>query len=430
MRVVPFRRSKFTIVAACAWLLMLGSLARAGSPGDLDTTFDDDGRQRTDLGDMDHGKDLLVRPGGKLILIGPTRTGALSNWAIAQYRAGGALDDGWGGDGVVKTDFNGAEDDAVSGVLLENGKLLVVGSSEAPNEDIRFGIARYRENGTRDTSFGGGDGEVVTNFRHLAFAYGVLLLPDDSFIVVGEQYLDREPEPDIDNFALARYQADGRLMRSFGTDGRVITDFAGGGDGAWRVVRIGDRILVGGWGMDGPEPNDYEVALARYHFDGRRDMSFSGDGRKLISVVDDGNDYVYDLLKLQSGKLIVLAHAVRTTIDIGLVRLTEGLGLDESFGGDGIVTRNFGGEEFGKGIAKLDGKLVVGGTTDAGMTAFRFLAGGAKDSGFGSGGMAPANFNTTATNGTDVVIHEGKIVVGGDAYNGNDYDFALARFLP
>lgn len=110
--------------------------------------------------------------------------------------------------------------------------------------------------------------------------------------------------------------------------------------------------------------------------------------------------------------------------------------LDETFDGDGIVSRSIGAAGPGVGDAEVqaDGKILViglasnGGNHDFAIT--RFNTTGSVDTGFGAGGTGTAfvSFGNSDDFGqTLTVLPDGRILVAGSAGNDNNDDVALAR---
>jgi uncharacterized delta-60 repeat protein len=84
----------------------------------------------------------------------------------------------------------------------------------------RFALARYLPNGSPDRSFGK-DGRVISDFGWR----GVLALglqPDGKLVAAGAQEIGGRPA-----FALARYLPDGSMDPAFGAGGTTTTDFDG-----------------------------------------------------------------------------------------------------------------------------------------------------------------------------------------------------------
>lgn len=425
MRKVLLGRRALLATTSMALMLLLAASVQAGlNPGDLDPSFGGDGKVTTDFaGAFDDANDALSGGSGKTLLVG--EVGGV-DFGLVRYRANGTLDPTFGGDGRVTTDFFGGDDGAWQARMLPTGRILVVGWAEnAAGTDWHFAIARYKPNGQLDGTFGGGDGKVTTRVPHQGFAYDLAVFADGSFVVVGEDYYnDPDPALDVDDFAIARYKPNGRLNRDFANDGIRIVDFADGLDGGFNVGLHSGNILVGGWGQDGPEPNDYDVALAQLRPGGGFDGSFGGgDGRVLIDLASDQDDYVEGLRTLRNKKFLVAPFHGN---DFALARFRSAGNLDPDFGGgDGLVVEDFGGGETTVDLVRHDGNLYVVGTADGDMAVAAFRAGGALIAGFGSGGLAVADFAPDSAGGRGGAIVGGDLAVGGFAGN----DFAAAMFV-
>jgi hypothetical protein len=72
----------------------------------------------------------------------------------------------------------------------------------------------------------------------------VLVVPDGRILVAGRAFSDSSQ--DASDWALLRYGRGGRLDRSFGGDGIVVTDFGTGEDSARALAVHGGRILAAG----------------------------------------------------------------------------------------------------------------------------------------------------------------------------------------
>src|SRR5207248_2241871 len=100
------------------------------------------------------------------------------------FKEGGSLDTNFGGgDGIVYTDFNGGLDYPAAVAVDGSNRILLGGcAGTVPGAESNcddFGLARYLSNGKLDTSFGGGDGKVETDFHGGAdYAYGMALMPN------------------------------------------------------------------------------------------------------------------------------------------------------------------------------------------------------------------------------------------------------------
>ncbi|MBC7908990.1 MAG: VCBS repeat-containing protein [Pyrinomonadaceae bacterium] len=205
-------------------------------------------------------------------------------------QAAGELDMSFGNQGKVFTDFSEMPDTIYDMVIQPDGKIVAVGVNTYVNNvsETNFAIARYNADGSLDTSFGTG-GKVSTDFNNTGdIAYGVALQPDGKIVVVGSTLSN--VSSDID-FAIARYHSNGTLDSTFGTGGKVILDFANRENEARVVViQTDNKILVGGYARVMHQfYSDLDFALVRYHSDGSLDTTFDGDGKLTTDFSSSGN---------------------------------------------------------------------------------------------------------------------------------------------
>ena len=138
------RRAASATAAALACLLWLGLAAPAqAAPGDLDSTFSDDGKQTTDFGDGEFGTGVVIQSDPhdktktKIVVAGTTR----GDFALARYNADGTLDTSFSGDGKQTTDFGGGElgtGVAIHAVTDCNIKIVFVSDTSGDFALIRY----------------------------------------------------------------------------------------------------------------------------------------------------------------------------------------------------------------------------------------------------------------------------------------------------
>jgi uncharacterized delta-60 repeat protein len=178
------------------------ALAMFRSNGTLDPQFSGDGRQTTDFGEDERGYKVLEAADGTIVTAGeldPEAGGCA--WALARYGPKGGLDTGFGGDGRVVTQFTDGCDLASGLALQPGGKVIGVGSVDNGG-GFDSAVARYRHNGTLDTTFSG-DGKVVTDFGDGSSEYWDAAVTPAGKIVAGGHV--NHPSGEIGNFVLARY---------------------------------------------------------------------------------------------------------------------------------------------------------------------------------------------------------------------------------
>ena len=411
------RRAPAAAIAAAIAVAIaaLGTAAFASNGGG--------GREGSARMTVDLGQALAAGRDGKLTV------GGLSdcrgrNFALARYRGDGTLDHGFGTGGKVLTGF-GAPSFAVATSLAiqRDGKIVAAGSANvAPGVNSWFAIARYSATGKLDRTFGR-NGKTVTYFgtrpqNNYSSAIAVAIQKDGKIVAAGRS--SYWPIGGGTDFALARYTRQGRLDRSFGRGGKVVTDFGARNNASANAVAIqpDGKIVAAG---DRAERN---FVLARYNADGSLDRTF-GQGGRVVTRVDRGH-YASELVAQPDGRLVAAGAADRTSV--ALVRYGADGKLDPSFGDGGAVVTT---AARGSGLAiQRDRKLVTVGTGSgrSGRGVFvlaRFLEDGSFDQSFGQGGKLLTAFARKAVANAVVVHPDGKIVVAGSV---GGHDFALARY--
>ncbi|MGZ8181862.1 MAG: hypothetical protein ACXWT1_07890 [Methylobacter sp.] len=240
------------------------AVVRYNSDGSLDTSFGGDGKVTTDFGDNDFGESVIVQTNGKILVAGRSSNASNDDFALVRYNSDGSLDTSFSGDGKVTTDL-GSYDRAKSVTLQTDGKILVAGSSWN-GENFDFALVRYNSDGSLDTSFSG-DGKVTTALSLSDdMAKSVTVQANGKILVAGWS------DSFTGDFALVRYNSDGSLDTGFNGDGKVTTDFGSLSVAGYSVtVQADGKILVAGNSTNGSNTN---FALARYNPNGSLDKTF------------------------------------------------------------------------------------------------------------------------------------------------------------
>ena len=260
--------------------------------------------------------------------------------------AAGDLDPTFDGDGKVLTDFAIRQDGILALAIQPDGKIVAAGYSSAP-AGSDFALARYDVDGSLDGTFGF-LGKVVSDFCGDERAEGVVVQADGKIIVAGTT--------DFTDFLLVRYTAEGLIDSTFGTFGKVTTDFGGLEQLAAIATNPADEkiIAVGSGGS--------AWMLARYNpTNGSLDTTFDGDGKVVTPWV--GQTQARHLAVRSDGRFVVAGFNDATGFDADavLVAYTSTGQLDATFGG-GKVFPDFGGNDVTTVVAiQEDGKVVTAG---------------------------------------------------------------------
>jgi uncharacterized delta-60 repeat protein len=338
----PARRPRVGFLTLLVAGLVFSPLTLAAA-GDLDASFDGDGKVITDFGKNEYAHGMAIQRDGKIVVVGgdteldPPRYSR--DFILARYLSDGSLDPRFGG-GRVRTDFAGGSDEAQGVVEQPDGKLVVAGLTAAES-GLQFAFVRYNPDASLDPTFDG-DGKAVVSAELSWQALAVALQPDGRVVAAGEAC-----DTSSCDFALARLNPNGSIDTSFDADGMVLTDLSGGVDLATSLaVQADGKIVVAG--IASPSG---DVLLARYDANGSLDPSFDGDGKVRTSVSCCA---IWPRLAVQSdGKMLVAAGSE-------LLRYNVDGSLDPAFGTNGRVSTT---ENSTQAVAlQPDGKIIAAGS--------------------------------------------------------------------
>jgi uncharacterized delta-60 repeat protein len=409
----------FSIAAVTCALVFTTGLSAA--VGDLDTTFDADGIVRTDFagGSSDRAYSVAVQADGKIVAAGDVDSAdGGGSFALARYKATGALDPTFDGDGKVRTRFAPTSSEiGTAGALQPDGKIVMAGAVGIPGSGTAadFALARYNSDGTLDAAFDG-DGKVITDFSwQTDYAVAVAVQSDRKIVAAG---WSRPPSEIPFDVAVARYNPDGSLDTSFSGDGRVTTAIAPGSEDFAQTVAVqpdGKIIVGGGSGNAG--------IVVRYLSDGSLDASFDGDG----IVMTHG--LITDVAVQADGRIVTVADS--SGFSVG--RLNADGTIDTSFGEGGMATAPLESASAHSLAVQPDGNIVAAGSAAPGDFAVaRFRPNGALDGTFGSDGTIVTDLGGPADFSYSVALAPGgKIVLGGISgpEDQTNWDFAVARYV-
>jgi uncharacterized delta-60 repeat protein len=207
-------------------------------------------------------------------------------WGTAAQAAPGSFDTTFGTGGVVQTDYNGPA--PVDALLQPDGKIVVVaGFNQTAGATQAIGLLRYLPSGALDASFGTAGRASVAFTTFISTAADALLQPDGKIVVVGEA---EDATGQLSEFAVARFTANGSLDSTFGTGGKVTTNFVGVMAGGVRnpattvLLQSDGKLLVGGSASQCARCGT-RTALARYTGNGSLDATFGTGGTVDLTAI-------------------------------------------------------------------------------------------------------------------------------------------------
>jgi uncharacterized delta-60 repeat protein len=399
------------------------------SAGALDPTFGNGaGYATTSLTNSnDDGFSALIQPDGKIIAVGQAETitklrglyQATYGVALVRYNTDGSLDTSFGNSNTGKVIGPAVGDVFIHAALYPAEGTANDGKIVVGGLSSGFAIARYNTNGTLDTSFGS-NGIATAPFAATSGYHVVfeVIQPDGKIVALGQTADNTQAQ-------LARFNPDGSLDTNF--QGGMVTG----------PVPTPDSLLLQADGklvMLGTTSGDTEIEMARYNADGTLDTSFGSSGIVMnSSLVEADAGAIYPIAGTANDRKIVVEGPGKSS-GLELARYNPDGSLDTTFGNDGLMATPSGqittDQQNSQGVViQPDGRIVI--TADGNhfpgtFAVARYNIDGSLDSTFGSGGIVKTSIGTSYA---VALQSNGAIVVAGTSSNGTQDVFIVARYL-
>ena len=309
------RRIVVAGLASTPHLARTFAVARYTSNGELDQSFGTGGKVTVFFNKI-HGKsvgavvasmiwDVAIQSNGKIVLAGD----ADAKFGLARLSPDGSLDPNFGTGG--KTIFSladrtgGSAAYSVATQIVDSEERIVAAGYAATRQGgIDFALTRLRSDGTPDLTFGS-QGKVITAFSRGEDNVNDLVIDVSNRIVAAGRSSGQ--------FAIARYNVDGSLDLTFDGDGKVTTDFFGFFDeGNSVAIQPDGKIVVAGRALASTNSSSSDFALARYNSDGSLDNSFGTNGKLITDF--SGQSASANALALQPDSKVVLLGTTFTDV--------------------------------------------------------------------------------------------------------------------
>ncbi|MBK8979054.1 MAG: hypothetical protein IPM29_24420 [Planctomycetes bacterium] len=383
----------------------------------------------TSLPQTDQGMDLAVLQGdGKLLVLGNSGGQANSYSLLARYDAYGSLDGSFGLGGIQPLPGDDIEWSGGRALAVQStGRILVgcvsrIGRLNSGETDLV--IVGFDPWGRLDPTFGAAGYAFVDRPGGDDNLWRLAVLPDDRVVVFGAHGTGT-PSAGWKQFPLvARLLPDGAADHGFCNSGSVVLGtLAQSPNVAGGAVYPDGRIFVAAWGF-GANSTTYELLIGLLQPDGTNGglMPTGRTGR------DFGPAAIDDLGR-------VLLGVGRASPNWSVLRFLpngafDAVTLDSTFGTNGTATMDVGGFTGCQDLVVQGDRKVLGiGRVGADFGLVRWNEDGTPDLGFGTGGVAVADFGPDSWAATGVIQGDGRIVLVGVVTTPNyGSDIALARF--
>jgi uncharacterized delta-60 repeat protein len=282
---------------------------------------------------------MTIDSRGRIVMVGRASTTLNDGYfAVARLTPSGELDSTFDGDGRMTVDFASFTSDIAGahGVAVDRRNRIVVTGYASVQATMQTWVAAVRLSATGglDKKFGAGGRVVVSAPTNMALGIDVAV-DSRNRAIIGGVVMGSAANADL---AVIRLTQRGRLDRSFGRKGWAVVPFdlganvthrnegvgffAGGGprlaiDRKRRIVVASDAEV---------SATNTDLAVFRLTRRGRLDKSFGGDGKQVV-VFDAGGtnqDLSFDLaIAPTSGRIVIVGRIAKDggETDFGVTRL-------------------------------------------------------------------------------------------------------------
>ncbi len=405
-----------------------------GQDGKLETTFGTSGSKLISSGAGNAEILGIIKDGNIIVGAGFSRVGNFDKIAMVKMDLNGKMDATFGQNGLLTFPFGSGHARASSIIQQPDGKYLVAGWARYVNAD-EYVLLRVLQNGNLDSSFGT-NGLVRGVFSNSSFAEDetaqIGLLSDNKIVIAGRSYNGQN-----DDGFVACFNVDGKINKSFGTDGFLILEF--GVNPPYESVRAlsidkSDNIYLGGDVATGFNTEDAFFIL-KLNKNGVKDTSFGTNGivtKALASNVIAG----LNTMEIDSKGRILTGGGAFDTDELDnnyfLTRYNPNGTPDMSFGQSGqvILTRSAN-ESISDLIVFPSGLIIAAGTTGGFPSSFamvRLFENGSQDMSFGTNGWSIEKITNDFNSINSVVYSDGFIYAGGTSRVDPEWRMAFAKY--
>jgi len=334
------------------------SLARYNANGSLDLAFGTGGLVTTSVIANFHCRGIAVdiQPDGKIIVGGEandTATIAPQNgyYLVLRFNSNGTLDNTFNSTGIksVQSASNYSTEVYITDVLLQPDGNIVLSAGVYYSVMSEFVFMRLTPNGALDNTFGTAGLSVISSTIGEALPAAIALQSDGKIVYSG--FIDGSTT----NYPMVgRLNADGSADAGFGSSGHVLPSFSASAGFLGITIDAAGNIIACGF--------ENGALLQRFQPNGSVDLSFGTNGY-LITPIGSQQDAVLNDVKVQNDGKIVAAGAADAAF--ALMRATSVGSLDLTFGSSGVTQTSITPGVYAEANAiqiQGDGKILLAGT--------------------------------------------------------------------
>lgn len=354
-----------------------------------------------------------IQNDGKILVCGQRLNATLREDFIARYNPDGTLDTSFANNGFYICNDTINDVNGPNFFILSSGKIIcVVG-------DIQGEITKLNTDGSLDTTFGT-NGKMNFNYFNDGSAY----LDTNDNIYVGLGTL---------NQLVKINTTTGSIDASFGINGIINLESSFS-----RIYSFeNDKFLVKSNFFDNSTiPSTYHPAIKRFNSNGTLDTSFGTNGSLVLhyaTTPSELDNIIFNVDVDNSNSIFYVTQSSFSSFSTTIRKFDSNGNLLTSFGNSGTVTLPANNDII---RTKLhNNQLYLAGANNAianyNMTLMRYDANGIVDYTFHSDGIYIENNNSLLEWAKCVSVNpDGSLIVSGEYINGSMYKLFLAKYSP
>jgi uncharacterized delta-60 repeat protein len=329
--------------------------------GNIDSSFGSDGYVTFNIsGSTYEYKTSLALQGDKIIQSGQCFSGG-SKFCLVRYKADGSLDTSFNSPlGYRIYDIPSSSNDIALALAIQTNGYILQGGICQIGSNYNFCLTRYNPNDDGiDFSF---IPNIIPQDYHLALA---LALQGNKILQGG--YCKNTGATEPRRFCVMRYNSDGSIDNGFGSGGYVLYDipFSNYDDANSLILQSDGKIIQGGTCYIFTN----KFCIVRYNADGSVDSTFGTNGYMFFDIPLPLNEQARAIALQTNGKILQGGTCdISGTYQFCIVRYNVDGSIDSTFGTNGYFIYQVPGttsNTLGRSIViQSDGKILLGGTCD------------------------------------------------------------------
>ena len=395
------------------------------SSGLLEADFDIDGILTIGFGfGFDQGKSISLID-DSIYIAGSADSGASTDFAVAKFDIlSGELDTSFDTDGKLTIPLSDNTDESYN-IASDGTSIYLVGLANFEDTSDDFAIAKVDANSGELVDTFDSDGLLTESLDPSYETFYAIVSDDSHLYAAGNSF-----NGNVEEFAIAKYDiSTGALVESFGTNGLVTSSIGSSDSGIQGIVKDDTSIYVSGFSSNG---SDYDFTIAKYNSsNGDLDNTFDGDGI-VITDIGTGYDAAFDLKIVDTALYAAGYSNNGMNYDFTIAKYSTSNGtLDNTFDGDGILITDFGvgSSEFGnKLLIEGDDMYVAGSSGDNFAIAKYNTSSGALNTNFDEDGLLTTMFPSGSASIESIVLNENTLYAAGSVNIEGNTAFALAKY--